>query len=362
MIFRPSKSGYWSKCAAYVSFTHDLPETDNDATREGICAAWVAQVVLASTEGIACDDMVGKTHANGWLVSDEMARDVQDYVDLVRSFDGQITVEEHVIASASPVIQGTLDTSVYHPDTGILRIVDLKYGRRLVETTAAQLICYAWGKFSDRQPIREIHLSIYQPRGFHRDGIFRTRVITPDQLYVEFTALWNMAVEGEKPNPLATPGPHCRDCEAAAGCEALAHTTYNLVETVMSRHQRDMTAQELSRELDFMDEAKKTIKARFEAIETEAESRLKRETIPGWGILPRKGNRKFIVSGETVHVVTGVDPWEKTICTPKELERRGVTNEKLLNLITTTPVIGNKISRVTSEDIARVFNEATKGK
>ena len=359
--FRPSQAGYWSKCAAYKRFTRNAVETTNDAAREGTCAAWVADQVLTGVN-TACFELIGAEHPNGWLVTATMASDVQDYVDLVRSFNGTVSAEETVTASVTPLIEGTLDSSINTVNDGILRILDLKYGRRIVEVTAAQLVCYGWGKFLKFPPgtFNEIHLSIYQPRAFHQHGIYRTRVLTPEQLHAEFTKLWTMAVEGEKPDSIATPGPHCRECEAAASCEALAHTTYAIVEFMQSRNQRDMTPLELSRELDFVEECEKTVNARFKAVKTEAEARAKSESIPGWASVPRLGNRAFTTSGVTVQLMTGIDPYEKKLCTPAELERRGADPE-FLKLITKQSVTGRKLTRQTTDDVAAIFN-ATKGK
>ena len=266
------------------------------------------------------------------------------------------------MASQEPLIEGTLDSSVSSVTNGVLHIIDLKYGRRIVEANGnRQLVCYGWGKFqkAPQGSIREIKLSIYQPRAFHKNGIYRTWTLTPEQLHKEFTSLWLMAVEGEKPDSLATPGAHCLDCAAAAGCEALAHTAYHLVHVIQSREQRDMTPQELARELDFVDECKKTISARFKAIESEAEARAKRESIPGWGLQPQKGNRVFTVPATTVQLLTGVDPYEQKLCTPAALERRGADPEKVKK-ITKQPITSHKLTRVTDDDIAAMFN-AKKG-
>jgi len=360
--FRPSESSYWGNCAAFQRFTRNLSDVPNDAAREGTCAAWIAEVVLNSNEGISCDDLIGKTHENGWLVDKTMAADIQQYVDLVRSYGGTITAEEYIVASQEPLIAGTLDSSITVFDNGILRVPDLKYGRQIVETTAKQLVCYGYGKLMTLPPgsVSEVHLSIYQPRGFHKDGIYRTRVVTPTQLHEEFMELWTMAVESQKPDSIATPGPHCSNCKAASGCEALAKTTYNLVHVITSRTHRDMTPPELSRELDFMDECKKTINARFKAIENEAEARLKHESIPGWGLKHKKGNRVFTQSATNVQLLTGVDPWTKSICTPAELERRGggsVEFKERVKPLTKQPLTGTQIVRVTENDIAAMFNE-----
>lgn len=354
--FRPSQASYWSNCAAFQRFTENVQEDEpGDAAREGTCAAWVAQVVLTG-DATTCEDMVGKTHPNGWMVTEQMALDIQEYVDLITSIGGQITVEETVTASQNPLIEGTLDNSITSFDGGILQIIDLKYGHKIIETTAAQLVCYAYGKLMTlpQGSVHEIRLSIYQPRGFHHMGIFRTRKITPEQLHQEFLELWNMANEACKPDSLATPGPHCSDCAVATKCEALAHSGYKLADFVTSRHQRDMTPEELSRELDFISSVRKTIEARFKAVESEAEARAKREAIPNYQLKPKLGNRTFAHSPVTVQLLTGVDPWEKSICTPAELVRRGASKEAVEPL-TKRVVTSHKLTRITSDDIASMF-------
>lgn len=355
--FRPSRSSYWSKCAAYQRFTSDMPKQKlGDSARGGICAAWLANKILKAPDEMTCSDLIGEPDPSGWLVTSEMAADVQLYVDLVRSYGGEVTGEELVTASKVPLIEGRLDSSITIVTDGILRIIDLKYGRSSVETTASQLICYGYAKFlkTPARAITEIHLSIYQPRSFHVDGIYRTRVVTPEQLTAEFKKLFEMALEGEKPDSFATAGPHCSDCQAAAGCLTLAHTSYKLIEFVSERDHREMSANELSRELDLIEECEKTILARFKAVKAEAEARVDKEFIPGWSKVAKLGNSVFNIPGTTVQLLTGVDPWKKTICTPAELIRRGATEAEVKN-ITVRPSIGRKLSRITANDVAKMF-------
>ena len=356
-VFRPSQSGHWSKCAAYARFTRDVPETTNDAAREGTCAAWVAEMVL-NDHITDANLLVGKSHQNGWVVTQPMVNDVNEYINRVNLLVGDnaiIKAEDFLVASEEPRIQGTADVSAVNDR--ILDIIDLKYGRTIVETTSSQLVCYGWGKFRTLPAgsIDKIRLSIYQPRAVHRDGTFRTRTVTPDQLHQEFTNIWVMAVENQRSDSIATPGPHCDYCEAAASCEALAHSVYKFAEFVQSRSQRDMTPSELGQELDFIDRAEKTINARFRAIKTEAEARMKRESIPGWTMRPKKGNRVFTQPALTLHLMTGVDPTVKELCTPAELERRGADKE-VVKKLTKQPTTSMKLTRITSEQISDVFD------
>src|SRR5690606_24506915 len=78
---RPSASSIWTKCAANPRISEHAKTVaqDSDAAREGTCAAWVAECVLNGSFATA-DDMIGMTHPNQWLVTDEMAYFVGEYV------------------------------------------------------------------------------------------------------------------------------------------------------------------------------------------------------------------------------------------------------------------------------------------
>jgi hypothetical protein len=350
--FRPSQASFWGNCAAFHRFTENIPDgPGTDAAREGTCAAWVAEVMLNG--GTVAE---GDAHANGWIVTDYMLNDVSEYVELVRSLGGSVTAEKFVTASENPLIAGTMDSSVSVRAARTLHTIDLKYGRGVVEHVGnKQTVPYAWGDFITYPPgtFDVIKLSIYQPRAFHRDGTFRTWTLTPEQLHAEFTKLWSMAVEGEKPDSLATPGEHCRYCPAATRCVALIDTAHHRAEIIQSRDMREMTAKELANELDFILESEKIIKAHSDAIKAEAEARGRTENIPGWGFEQTYGNRVFSESGTTVHLFTGVDPWKPSLVTPAELERRGADKERVKK-ITKRAATGMKLVR---SNIEQLFNK-----
>lgn len=361
MILRPSAAYRWSNCAAYPSLAAQVPQpVESDAAREGTCAAWVAECVLHG-DAASCFDLVGRTHQNGWFVTEEMAADVEEYVDLVRadSHDGKLWAEQRVRFSDQPLIEGTLDAAGI-VETLRLKLKDLKYGYRLVEVYAnPQLIVYGWALYNmlvkSGHQINEIELAIYQPRAFHPEGPFRKWVVTPQELYEHAAALYERALKTTVPDAPATPGAWCSDCPAANGCKALADRVYALTETVATRAHRSLTSVELGRELDFIDQAEKLLKVRATAIRTEAEQRLKSgESVPGWWMTARRGNRRFKVDGTIVQLLTGVDPWVRKECTPKELERRGASPEIVEKLVE-RPDIGMKLTARTDRDVANVF-------
>lgn len=353
LTFRISQAAYWSKCAAFARFTDGVRTEANDAAREGTCASWVAEVVLNSVEGIACDDMVGKIHSNGWVVTPEMADDVQGYVDTVCSYGDDVFAEREVVASDLPYIPGRVDAESIDA-SGILRITDLKYGRRVVEANSPSMICYGFAGMRNHTNISAVHLAIYQPRASHPAGKYRVCVMTPDEVHTEFVKLWHMANEGAKPDSAATPGVHCKGCAAAAGCRALAESTYDVHDVITSRNFTALSAADLARELDFTQNALALITAREKAVMTEAVARAKSESIPGWRMSSGLGRSVFTTSAATLQLMTGVDPYQKKLCTPAELIRRGA-DESVVKSFSKRPETGMKLTKFDSDDIAALF-------
>ena len=158
MLLRPSAAHRWWRCSASISATRlpdALPEEDQDAAREGTCAAWVAECVINGDASSAAD-MLGRSHENGWEVDDDMVRHVQEYMFLravVRSMC------ETNIAFLSPVILRSRisDVGVARRTTGILKnkLIELSLTPcvtfdqldRLVRPTKLRSIsrCNTWG-------------------------------------------------------------------------------------------------------------------------------------------------------------------------------------------------------------------------
>lgn len=353
---RPSASHRWTKCAAFPSFAARLPaQPETDAAREGTCAAWVAEDVLLGL--MTLDEMIGQSHDNGWLVDDDMVSDLRSYVEHIRSRPGTICVESLVKFSDEPLIEGTPDASVHVIVDKTLYVTDLKYGYNIVEVFEnPQLLIYAYALLIKLPPksVDKICLEIYQPRAYHHLGVLRKWTISLEELNKHANDIYAAALKCFYTVPDATPGGHCVYCPAATRCEALAHTTYALAMTIMSNNERDMRIEELSRELTFMSTARKIIEARFKAVEDEATARIKNHNIPGWRIVSSTGHRMFTCDPVTLQALTGVDPYNKKIITPKEAERRGA-DEATVKKLSVKPQIGHKLARVTAHEIAELF-------
>lgn len=340
LTLQPSNARLWCNCTAAVQFSQMVPSRPpSDEQREGSCAAWLADL------GGNSFDHVGETHSNGWMVDAEMARHIKGYLDLINS-RGTAFTEFEVNISTYPPIWGRVDNAGFSKSGTTLYVDELKYGYRPVEVFENwQLIIYAKGLMPRCGPdVTHIQMGVYQPRGWHVDGIYRTWTIHRADLNPYIDRVLEYGLAAISPNPTATPGPHCAGCRAAVGCQALAQSAYSAAYLIASDRYRQMDNTELALELDFFDRAIDIITARHKAIKAEGEQRAKSEFIPGWQMSHRKGKRVFKYTGEFIKAVTMVDPHEDKLCTPAELERRGVP-KAIVDTLTVQPNLPAKLTR-----------------
>lgn len=354
---RPSASSIWTKCTANPRISENAKTLaqDSDAAREGTCAAWVAERVLKG-DFPTTDFMLGMVHENGWVVDDEMVYFTQEYVKAIRSRGGKILAEQFV--RLTPHIAGTCDALCISGDT--LYLDDLKYGYKIVdvyENTQTIIYAYAALLMLNDPNIKYVVLGIYQPRAWHAEGIHRTWRLTIPEIHAKASEIAAKADEAQKPDAVATPGDHCEYCKGRLECAALAHTLYHMVDVIERRDQGSMTADELAKELNFLDRANDILSARRTAVHAEANHRLMTgEFVPGWGLKDRTGHRKFKVDPVTIHLLTGIHPVKSVEMTPAELERAGADKKRMKEL-TYSPTIGKKLDRITDRDFGRMFRD-----
>src|SRR5687768_13171981 len=100
-MLTPSTAHLWGNCALSAHFVRtggdvdtgrDTDAGDSEARREGSAAHWVADGVLRG-DAHSCGDFEGETAPNGWVVTPDMVRHVQGYVDFVRSLGSVVRSE-----------------------------------------------------------------------------------------------------------------------------------------------------------------------------------------------------------------------------------------------------------------------------
>lgn len=362
LILRASSANRWMRCAASAHpHTSDRPDTDNDAAREGTCAAWVAEVVF-NGDATQAIDLLGRTHANGWIVDEDMVRHVQGYIDTVYDLAEPGTIRAEVYREMDyPLSQvkvaGTLDVEFMRKGSSTEAvIVDLKYGYGTVEPSSWQLHVYGVMKaMSD--PFETLTQAIYQPRAIHPGGPFREHKTTRE--YVMLSAKRINEVVSNIASGVAEPGSHCHHCVKSANCMALAHSVYRGFEMTRCRDMMAATPQQIADELEMIQAFKEILSARSSAIEAEATEIINSgDVVPGWGLEPKYGKRKLTEDPEVIRGLTGVDAYEKKPVTPLELERRGVPKE-MVSMFSTKPFIGKKLTRVDVSDLAKRFGNTS---
>lgn len=362
LMLRPSGSSIWTQCDAYPRMVSNIPTPpDSDPSREGTCAAWLAELVLTG-QIKRCRDAIGMMHANGWVVDSEMVRHIQRYVDMIKSRGGSIHTERRV--TLNQMIAGTPDSFAVIDRDGILHVDDLKYGYGLVEPERnTQVSIYAGAivrMLTARGVIiRRIVIGIFQPRAWHPCGEYRTWAVLPEELMQFVRWIEDRGVLCQNPNPVARPGEHCRYCEAMTTCKASANALYRIYEDACADVQRHMSASELANELDFLAKIGAIIKGRSEAVMAEATARqAKGEHIPGWHKEPRKGDRKWTMDSASVKTLTGFDVSKPGMMTPKEAEDAGM-DPALVSRLTSRPDLPPKLKRVPKGFYQNLFPKTT---
>jgi hypothetical protein len=230
-ILSPSSAERWMACPASVQLTKDLPYESSKYADEGSAAHEVAAMSL--TNGDDADAYIGRIISleNGAEieVTDDMATEVQKYVDYVRglvSAGGELMVEQRLSIShltGEEGAEGTSDVVILFDDEIV--IVDLKFGRgvKVDADNNKQLMIYASGAISSivdllGLTVSNVRLVIHQPRLNHV-----SEWSLPIESLMEFEVQVQSAAEKVWAGSQEyLPGEsQCRWCKAKATCSAL---------------------------------------------------------------------------------------------------------------------------------------------
>jgi hypothetical protein len=334
----------------------ERPDKTYDEAREGTCAATVSEICIR--EQRSPEVMIGWEHPNGWVVDVDMVRHLTPYVEMVQA--RELVHPEAYLEYTEPGFKLFGTSDLHSWVDGLFAIDDLKFGYDIVEPTSWQLRCYLTlayvnGVWTGDHPVR---LGIYQPRALHREGEYRTVVLSPDEakgLIYQVIERARLIASGDR---TGSPGGYCNHCSKAVMCEALTQTIYSMWEPVTSRDTLHVSRQQLADEKDMLDNMTKILKARNTAITTEIEETIAAGMfVPGYAREPRAAKRKLIEDPDLIEAFTGVDVYEKPkLCTPAELERRKVP-KAVVDRLSVKPYTGHVLTRVTPDQIARQFTK-----
>lgn len=358
----PSAASRWINCPGSVALSADIASTTSPEAEEGTAAHELAAHAL--DEGGDPQDYVGGWF-NGYEVTPEMAHFVNVYTETVRNEpQDHVWIEERYdVSEFVPEVWGTADATTYDETSGVLAVMDLKYGRGVPVSAEdnPQLKLYALGAYSRLNllfDIETVKMVIVQPRissqpSEHEISVSELLEWAKGAATSACSALAALDNTEMFPRELLVPGAvQCRFCPAKAVCPALAEQTAqtvygelfdmsNLSEADTPQAIDGLTTDQLAQVLARLDQ----IEGWCKAVREHAQNRLAAgDDIPGYKLVTgRRSQRKWSDPHEAEKVLREQfrlkkeDVYKMTLVSPAQAEKLKLGPrrwEKLSELIT----------------------------
>lgn len=335
----------WMKCAGSINASRGVPDVRTEYAEEGIAAHALAERCL--TKGVDADAFIGvmleipvETDVTGygdykadvlkWTVDEDMAEDVQVYVDFVRSmFKGADVTYVEKQFDLSPLnppgpMFGTSDAVAWFEEESLLDIADLKYGYMVVDVDEnEQLLMYLLGAVvALHVKPKRLRMTIVQPRAGHPDGIIRRTEVTWEGLVAFKKELFARARATLDPAAPRVIGEHCKFCRALPRCPEQHE---NALTVAQDEFQAIPEPDQLTEEqLLFVLEKASLVEAWFNSIRSYVRARIESgEEMTGWKLVDKRATRKWVNEDQAVEWATekGVsEPYQKQVKTPAQME------------------------------------------
>lgn len=343
----PSASDRWVNCPGSVRFIEqsiaaDLirPKQSSIFADEGTVAHELAEKAL--TAGSSCFAFEGQIaeYDSASIFTREMCGYVQQYVDFVRLFKGDLLVEQEVkFTDWVPDGFGTSDAIVIQED-GIV-CIDLKYGKGVPVDAEGnnQALCYALGCYQGladniKPMIKTVTMVIHQPR---LDSVSEWKITIEELLRHGERIAQAAELATSEYAPIVPGEKQCRFCSAKPVCKE----QQKLMESVVGKDFDDLTKQtpvnaltesELRRAL----EAKEQIVSWLSAVESHVTEILASGgTFEGFKLVEGRSLRQWLdeqQAEDVLAVALGESAYEpKKLISPAKAEKAlGKVNAKTI--------------------------------
>lgn len=320
-----SASHRWLNCPGSVKASEGIKERgSNFAADEGSAAHELSEIALNDGKS-DCSYLIGETlpDNNAFTVTPEMARYVNEYLQLIRTIGGEQWYERRVDFSAwVPEGFGTSDCIAYKD--GTLYVVDLKYGKGLAvdayENT--QGILYALGAYAEMEfshDIKSVKIIIAQPR---RESITEWEISVSELLkrgeWIEQRA--QLALSDNAPKEPSEKA--CQWCPARAQCSTMLEKAHALIaKDFDAAPSPDKLPDERISEVL---RAKKMIQGWLDAVEDYAREKAETDGFPGFKLVAGRGSRDWsdeVEAQKELSKLLGNDAFERKLLTVAKAEK-----------------------------------------
>lgn len=320
-----SASHRWLYCLGSVKASEGIKERgSNFAADEGSAAHELAEIALNDGK-TDCSYLIGEVlpENNAFTVTPEMARYVNEYLQLIRNIGGEQWYERRVDFSAwVPEGFGTSDCIAFKD--GVLYVVDLKYGKGLAvdayENT--QGILYALGAYSEMEfshDIKSVKIFICQPR---RESITEWEISVQELLkrgeWIAQRA--QLALSNDAPREPSEKA--CQWCPARAQCSAMLEKAHALIaKDFDAAPSPDKLPDERISEVL---RAKKMIQGWLDAVEDYAREKAEAGGFPGFKLVAGRGSRDWtdeVEAQKELSKLLGDDAFERKLLSVAKAEK-----------------------------------------
>ena len=335
----PSKAHQWINCPPSIALEEEFPDRQTDEASEGTLAHKLAEEMLRYNNGEITKatftrrlnklkedpqynpSMLEYVEGYAAYVWEQVSEAKKTCPDPLVLFEQQLHFEDYV-----PDGFGTSDVVIIADDTA--HVIDFKYGKGVSVSAIGnpQLRLYALGaylEFSDLYDIRQIRMTIVQPRldNISTDMISTEELLTWANEIVVPAAKAAVAGEG-----VQKVGEHCRWCRAKAVCRAqrdyqMQMTRYDFADAPL------LDEEEIADVLARVDELVKWAgQIKDYALAQALEHHVR---YPGFKLVEGRSIRKYTDQGEIATILTKAGCTADHIYKPMELI--GITDmEKML--------------------------------
>jgi len=360
----PSASSRWINCPGSIKLAEQCPTPpDSVHAKEGTFAHGLAEKCLLNETD--AQDYIGKHGFVGgerFDVDTEMAEAVQEYVEHVRSHEGEMFVEKKFkLPWVHKDLSGTNDACTYDEKNKTLYVYDYKHGKGVAVEVDwnSQLMIYGLGALhSLKKVVDQVVFVIVQPRAYHADGPIRS--FTLDSVALTHWGLHVLKLacaRTEEDNAPINPGTHCKWCPAAGVCSEKAKAAMAVAKTTFDQpvlpNPSELTGIDIAKVLGVAEQFSGWV----DEVKNYAYSMLEQgKPIPGYKLVSKRANRKWSNeerAAQTLLSAMGPDAYKKKLVSPaqaeKAIKKLGLSPEAILQGLVYKPEAGLTLAPTTDK-------------